>query len=839
MLAGLLIVFLVGPLTVLPSYPAVILVFLLAVVLPGVVIARTLLPDLDTVVQLAVAPALAFGLMAAPGVVALEFHISLADFAVIYAMVAAGASGLAVLLSETPSITEREPLVPEEGRGSVLLGGLIIVALAGVLTTPFWAANRISGDFDDWTYASYVREYIDTDRLNAEEPFFGTGAAVNPRMRTNVWVLSQALIGDAAGVPPLDLLQKFLPPIITLFAVLVAYALSRSLFGATMVGLLAAALFLGQALIDLTPHEGLGRNIFLRISEDKMVGGYLLMPVALIFVERSVRNWSIAAFVGFVLTALALSVVHPMPLFFVATAVAVLAAFQVWTARSLAGARVPALLFTVVALASIWPLIQREQLADVVPSLYTTGETAGQFRNEFHIVELGAGLLMGSHHIILHPFMLAAILLTPLLWLTARRTVSGQLLAALTVGALLLLFVPFLATPVAKVMAPSTLWRVPWMVPVAPVIAYFAFWAVRRSATVFHAFGPSSRRLAAALAPSAVVVLALVIALVVQEQYLRWDGRAFYERASNESIVPGTGGSIFLGGVERSFTGGWRVREDEDTLLTYIDQTVPAGSTVLVGSERLSLLMPAYLTDIYPTASTARAIYPQGSEGTRKIAKQEQAFGAFYRGSLSMSELDEALERYGVDYIVLSLGTRADSTLRTFAEFDPDDFEAAAGTPDLAARDSGESQFKAWALDPDVEERLGGAQFAVPVKIAEGQGGLGFDIVVAPSSDVEGGGTVRLLLSFGEVGLPALAEAAVEVTFGSGTAAGELVRKSREIATEVIPGGRYFFTITRLADAPADTYPADVWLVGAGLKYRPPAVQEVEGTSFLIYEVQP
>ena len=109
MLAVLLIVFFARPLTLLPSYPAVALAFLLVIVLPGAVIARTLLPDADVVVRAAVGPALAFGLMAAPGVVALELHITLDDFALIYAMVAAGASSLAILFSDTQSQTKREP----------------------------------------------------------------------------------------------------------------------------------------------------------------------------------------------------------------------------------------------------------------------------------------------------------------------------------------------------------------------------------------------------------------------------------------------------------------------------------------------------------------------------------------------------------------------------------------------------------------------------------------------------------------------------------------------------------------------------------------------------------
>ena len=154
-------------------------------------------------------------------------------------------------------------------------------------------------------------------------------------------------------------------------------------------------------------------------------------------------------------------------------------------------------------------------------------------------------------------------------------------------------------------------------------------------------------------------------------------------------------------------------------------------------------------------------------------------------------------------------------------------------------RDVGESQFEAWALDPDVQERLRGARFTVPREIAQGQGSLGIDIVVAPSAHIESGGTVRLLLSIGEVGSPSLATAAVEIKFGSETDVGVFVLSSREISAEVIPGRQYFLTVARLADAPADTYPADVWLVGASLKYRPPGIQEVEGTSFLVYEVRP
>lgn len=662
-LALLQTVFQRAPLARLPEYPAVIVAFAIAVVLPGFFLQRAVLAgtDLDPAVRLAAAPALGLAVAALPGFLALELHLDLQRFAFMYALVAAGVCGLSILFTRDDRGMLRQHAVPGGDRGGFLLVAMLAVVLAGVVTTPFWASGRLAGDFDDWTYMAYVREYIDTDRMNAAEPFLGTGEPVNPRMRTNVWVLMQALIADAADVPPRDVLLEYLRPIVAVFAVLATYALTRTLFRSVTVALLAAAFQLGYALLDVAPHEGFGRNLFLRISEDKMVGAFLLFPIAVLFLSRFVANASRATYAGFALVVLALSVVHPVPLVFLAATIASLGVLRAWTERTPRPFGTMGLLLMPVALVSLWPLVQRQLLVDVAPELFGTESSAISFRDGFHFVELGGGLLIGSYHMILHPLMLGAIALTPLVWFASRRRIGNQLVVAMTLGAMLLFFVPPLATPLARVMTPQTLWKVPWMVPVAPILAYLTYQVALRLARSGALRQLDSVRLRSrmvpGLAPGIIVLLVLAAALVVQEQYLRLDGGAFYNWTSPRSVLPGTQQSIFRGGVDRALSGTWRITPYEDQLLDYMEASIPRGSVVLVEPSLLSHLIPGVLTDIYPIDSGRKA----GAGQRRKDA------AAFASGSLSELELEAVVDRYGVDYIIAREVEPANESVRAFS----------------------------------------------------------------------------------------------------------------------------------------------------------------------------
>ncbi|MCH8007840.1 MAG: hypothetical protein IIC91_03170 [Chloroflexi bacterium] len=622
----------------LPAYLAVFLAFVLVVMMPGLALQQPLLrgPGLDAAVRLIAAVPLGLAAAIVPALLTLEAHLSLHDFGLLHAIAAGMASGAGVLFwsrdEHTASNTEDEP----EARGSLLLVVLLCIGLGGVAAVPFWAGDNLEGDLDDWTYMAYVKGFQDTIEINAAEPFLGTGEDVNPRMRDNVWVLVQSHLSDVADVPPEALLLKYLRPILAICAVAAIYAFSRSLFKSATIGLLAAVLLLGYGLIDLSPHEGMGRNLLIRIGEDKMVSAFVMLPLALMFVGRFVERPTMQNFAGFALIAGAMAFVHPVPLFLLAVVLISFAGVRALATRSVQESLPLALLLVPVGFATIWPFIQRQLLVDVAPDLFGTEASSITFRDQFHVIELGGGFIIGNYHMVLHPMMLAAILVSPVVWLLGRRSVANQLLLAGVVGGLAVFFVPVFATPVSEVMTPQTLWKVPWVIPAAPILAYVTCAAMGRLPLMLRS------NVVRGVAPSLMAVLVLGGALVAQEQYERFDGGAFYTWTSDETVVPGADRSIFRGGIDRATSAVWRVPEIEREVLDFAGE-LPPGSVLLIEPSWLQRMIPGRLTDIYAVDYGGTA-----GEGDRRALAE-----AFAQGTLRQEEFDAAIDRYGIDYIVV------------------------------------------------------------------------------------------------------------------------------------------------------------------------------------------
>ncbi len=633
----LLVVLRLTPLTHLPEYSAVALSFAFAVLLPGLIVQRALLgADAEPLERLAVAPALGLTLTVVPGFIALEAHTSLDNFAVMYAAFTAICCGASMLFWQRNG--DHEAAAPE--RGNLLVAGMLLIVLGGIVTTPLWARNRLAGDFDDWTYMAYVNSYLYTDKMNAHEPFLGTGAGVTPRMRDNVWVLTEALVSRTSGVPPEDVLLEYLRPVLTVLAVLATYALTLTLFRRGAIALIAVAFQLGWAFLDVADHEGLGRSILLRITEDKMVSAFILFPIGLVFLARFATRPNAGAFIGFTMVAAALSLVHPVPLIFLAITIVWFAALRVWSDRSLHTARALAPLLLPVAVGSIWPFVQRQLLAHTAPALFGTEESSITFRNNFRITELGHSIVIGNYHMLIHPLMLAAIVLAPIVWLTMRRGLGNQLAAAMTGGALVAFLFPLVSSPISKIMTPQTLWKVPWMIPVAPVLASAAYRGVDRLSRV----AARGRVLLLVVAPGAAVVIALAAALLVQEQYARLDHGNFYDGTSDSSFLPGTSASIFRGGIDRAFSAVWRVSSQQRALFEHLDEDLPPGSVVLAEPPIINRMIPGLLTDIYPVDFGGTA-----GEGQRR-----EDVNAFAAGQLTEpAQLDAVINRWKVNYIVV------------------------------------------------------------------------------------------------------------------------------------------------------------------------------------------
>ena len=620
----------------LPAYPATVAAFLIVVLLPGAVLQAVLLQGsgLGPLERLAIALPLGLGVIAIPGLLVLERHTDLQEFALFHAIFATLACGGSMLFWRGRQ--QDEPGAESGGPGRFLLFGVLLVVVTGILTTPLWAEGRISADFDDWTYFAYANDYVESQEINAAEPFLGTGDSVNPRMRSNVWVLMQAQIADLAGVPVSDAVLEYLRPLLTVFAVLATFAFARTLFKNTTVALLAACFQLGYAFIDLSAHEGMGRNLLIRISEDKMIGAFLIFPIALVFLTRYIDSRSRYALAGFTIVVLGLAFVHPVPLIFLATTIGAFAIIRLLSDRSFGALREFGLLLVPVGLASIWPFIQRQLLVDAAPDLFGTEASAITFRDEFHIIEIGAGLLIGNYHMILHPLVIVAIVLVPVVWIVTRHSTGGQLVLAITAGSLVVFFTPLLATPVAEIMTPQTLWKMPWMIPVGPVLAMATYEGLKRLPKAMRALPIQ------AVAPSIVLVAALGTGLVILEQYEVLDNGAFYNWRSEESVVPWGGDSIFLGGLDRAFAEAWRLPDEEAAMLRWIERDALEGSVVLVELAWIHHMIPGTLQNIYPVDFGGVA-----GEGERRDGAT-----AFAEGNLTVAELEAFLDRFSVDYIV-------------------------------------------------------------------------------------------------------------------------------------------------------------------------------------------
>lgn len=653
-LALLLFVFRATPLDRLPDYPGVVLAFLIAVAVPGYFVQRALLNGAHPLAKVAVMPGLGLGLITLPGFYALEAHTSLDHFAFIYAVFAAVACGVSVLFWHD------NPDAHDEQMSSFvnpLVLGMLLIVVGGIVTTPFWAKDRVSGDFDDWTYMAYARDYVNADHMNQHEPFFGTEDAPTPRMRDNVWVLTEALVAKTGGSTPNSVLLEYLRPLLTVLVLLSTCALTWTLFKNMTIALLAAMFQIGYALIDLSPHEGMGRNLFMRISEDKMIGAFMLFPLGLVFVARFVEARTVAAIAGFTLIVLAISFVHPVPLVFLAITISSLALIRFAQDRDVRSAALLLMLLVPVGLGSIWPLVQRQLLQDSAPQLFGTEESSITFRDAFRFTEIGHGLLIGNYHMIIHPIVIATIVLTPVAWLLARRRLGNQMLAAMTGGALIVFFVPLIATPLSDVMTPQTLWKVPWIIPVGPVLGYLTFEGTRRLAALSPVAGKRLRSLAVmAVVPAITVVLLLGAAVLVQEQYVRADGGTFYDWTRGDSFLPGPNESIFLGGVDRGLSGTWRLSPFLNDLIGYMGQKVPAGSVVLAEPQQLNHMIPGLLPDVYPVDFGGAA-----GEGQRRDDVR-----LFIQGHLGQGELDAVIERWGIAYIAVRETESANTPLVTY-----------------------------------------------------------------------------------------------------------------------------------------------------------------------------
>ena len=137
-------------------------------------------------------------------------------------------------------------------------------------------------DGDTWNYLAWVRDYLDSDRLAAYNPYFGTETGVS-RILINGFFLEQAALSWLSGIDPVTLALRYLSPTLTAVSLLAFYALGRRLFGPGP-ALAAGCLYALFLIVNLDGTLPLfGKEFLVRIIQDKGVARFIFMTVALCF----------------------------------------------------------------------------------------------------------------------------------------------------------------------------------------------------------------------------------------------------------------------------------------------------------------------------------------------------------------------------------------------------------------------------------------------------------------------------------------------------------------------------------------------------------------------------
>src|SRR5918995_5317713 len=194
----------------------------------------------------------------------------------------------------------------------------------GMLWAPFLAlvaslayvcrinAPSVIGDI--WIYLSWIREFLDGNRLAFEEPYFGGEVGLS-RVRINGWLLEQAAVARVSGVDPVELTFSYLNPALVVVAFLVFYALARILFESEKAALLSGCLYALFFLIHLSQSRiAWGGEFVQRLPEDKLVAKFLFLPLALAFAYAFLQGGTKRYFLGFSFLCCAVMAVHPIGL---------------------------------------------------------------------------------------------------------------------------------------------------------------------------------------------------------------------------------------------------------------------------------------------------------------------------------------------------------------------------------------------------------------------------------------------------------------------------------------------------------------------------------------------
>ncbi|MFN2425911.1 MAG: DUF6077 domain-containing protein [Candidatus Binatia bacterium] len=361
------------------------------------------------------------------------------------------------------------------------------------------------GSVDRWWYLAYVRGYLDATTLTLSEPFLGTGQAF-ARFGIHPWLFGLATWSSLSGVDPVAAYERGAPVLVVLASISASHAMASELFrdaARARLCVIATMLLWSGALLPVLARAG----------EDKVLAASALLPLCVAAFLRSIRLEGDAAqppglrsseYLKLLLAAAATAAVHTLAYAFALLALVSTAALVAWnypSRRRAAG--VAAAVLLVVALApALSGIVVRERLAAIGAELDMPDHPVVRVHDaRERLIQLPVAGYVVNPRLLLHPLSVLALVGFVLMWrggvaqdraaplprsdVAADRPLpqhdiardrdgpldqSARLfLVATTTVPLAIAFVPPFPALAGSVIPPWMVYRVLWLLPLAPL----------------------------------------------------------------------------------------------------------------------------------------------------------------------------------------------------------------------------------------------------------------------------------------------------------------------------------------------------------------------------------
>src|SRR5215217_2912910 len=632
---------------------------------PGFLLSQWLLGgDLSGFAHIPVGFAISTGVFGLLGVPALILHLSIDAYLLAAGLVLCIFMALAAWRTSHARSHAVEPPTKDTFYGPP--AGWLWVPfglLCGVLA--FVGIRRVPNSYDDaWVYLSWVRDFSDSNRLALRDPYFGEKVAEFSRAKVNGWLLEQAALSRVSGLDTIELVLRYLTPTLVIVALLMVYALARTLIKSERAAVLTAIVYALFHIVFIQPSvHNVGVELAARISEDKYAARFLILPAtllfAVLFIER--RKWRyLVLFTFFCWSAVA---VHPSVLPAIGLCMLGFGAAHVAVNRRLRSAWTG-----MVALAlGMWSVVLGAVLlmfaggspaavlfsADINATPPEVLEYTVFITESWrHIYTLGDGLYIMHPWLLMNPVIFGTYAFgVPFLLWRVRKRVAAQLILGGLVVVTVAVYVPQIATFIGNhLIVPGLLRRLAWPIPLLALVT--TGWIV------WEALGYAGVRLRE-LGISCGVVRGVPLVLVVL--------------LTAAAALPSVEKAV---GLYRTFEVARTSDYDPDPIYPWMRDNMKSPG-VLLARDSANNAIPAYSTALNVVSLRGEGMIRDRKELEKlagshiEIPRRYLDVHNFFFGPTLDKQAYAILRRYDVDYLMVYRDSPLDERLVTQPGFSP------------------------------------------------------------------------------------------------------------------------------------------------------------------------